>query len=104
MAPSCQIRGSSLCASRLFAPQLTRIETRWAVEWNNLRITVSDGASSCTVRVQASDNDKILYNAHRSTVAGAKLAGVEFAIFHTGSASFQSPETVTRSLAWRQNY
>jgi hypothetical protein len=104
MAPCCHNRAGSRCAPRIFAPQFTHIETRWAVEWKNLRITVSDASSSCTVGVQASDTGKMLYNAQRSTVAAAKLAGVEFATFHTGSATAESPERLIRALVWRQQY
>jgi len=45
----------------------------------------------------------VLYRAERNTTHGAKVAAVEFALFHLlGPAHGKDPEEITERLAWRR--
>src|SRR5689334_17949882 len=88
--------GMALCHAPVAIPlrsPLMQIKKGYAVVWNDLALSVADGSDTWTVRVHAVAGGRLLYEAHRSSLAEAKAAGVEFAMFRLGGATLaNSPE------------
>jgi len=71
-----------------------------------LRVTVENESSYWTVRVEESGFTTALHKAHRGTLRAAKLAGIEFAVFHLGGPAVvdQSPEQLAETLGWKMEW
>jgi hypothetical protein len=65
-------------------------------------MVIDDEANYWTVSVQDPGASKTLYQAHRGTLRGAKLAGIEFILFYLdgATAADRKPEQVETTLVW----
>ena len=90
------------CSAPLPVPALTQIRSRYAARWRDLRVTVEDESTYWTVRVEEPGATTALYKAHRGTLRAAKVAGIEFGVFHRGGSAVvdQSPEQLAEVLSW----
>src|SRR5690348_8596080 len=90
------------CSAPLPVPALTQIRHRNAARWSDLRVTVEDECTYWTVRVEEPGATTALYKAHRGTLRAAKVAGIEFAVFHRGGSAVvdQSFEQLALVLSW----
>jgi len=70
-----------------------------------MALSVAHESDGWAVRVQALGGAGTLYQAQRSSVAAAKVAGVEFAMFHVGVETLaDTPEKLAGALAWREQW
>jgi hypothetical protein len=84
---------------------LTQIKKRYAADWNDMALSVENDSGCWTVRVQALAGVRTLYQAQRSTIEAAKVAGIEFAMFRLGGATLaDSPEKLAHALAWKERW
>jgi len=95
------------CGARVTAlpqPSLTQIRKIYAIEWHGLALSVETGVDCWMVHVRVPGDSKMLYEAHRGTLAAAKAAGLEFAIFHDGDSTPGSPERLAGALTWKEQW
>jgi len=78
---------------------------RYTADWYSLRLTVHQDLDYWTSRVNFQGAHKPLYEARRRCLDDAKVAGIEFAIFHVfGTTMRDSPEKVAGALQWKEQY
>src|SRR5260370_38451870 len=72
------------------------------LDYEHLRLAVQSHEGHWQAFVFDGKASLVLYRAERNTTHGAKVAAVEFALFHLlGPAHGQDPEDVTERLGWR---
>ena len=73
------------------------------LDYEHLRLTVERHESHWQAFVFDRKASLVLYRAERNTTHGAKVAAVEFSLFHLlGPAHGQDPEDITERLGWRR--
>jgi hypothetical protein len=86
----------------LFNP-LTQITKGYAVQWNELALSIEGHQHYWTFRVKGPGNARLLYEGHRGNVEAAKIAAIEFAMARVnGKISHDNPEKLARALPWRE--
>lgn len=86
-----------------FAPPaglLIQIRHGYAADSNGVQLLIESDAEGWRAEVRDA-NGRLLHSAHRCSVAAAKVAAAEFAVFETGSGS-GSPEGLARQLSWNK--
>jgi hypothetical protein len=73
------------------------------LDYEHLRLAVQSHEGHWQAFVFDRKASLVLYRVERNTTHGAKVAAVEFALFHLlGPAHGQDPEEITERVAWRR--
>src|SRR5262249_7760436 len=78
------------CGRPQLPPSLIQIRKNYAAQWNDLSLCIESEPAGWMLRIQRASDRKDLYQAERGTIAAAKAAGIEFAMFHAGGATLQA--------------
>jgi hypothetical protein len=96
-------RCAAACGGPQLPPPLTQIRKSYSAPCNDLSLSIESESAGWTVRIQRLSDRKILYHGQRGTIAAAKAAGIEFAMFHAGGATLQAgPDKLASALVWKE--